>query len=141
METWTEVVIIFLLSSVKLVLGISTALLKKYLWWEIMLVCASGGVAGTLFFYYAGISFFKWVDSLWAGKRKINYARNKRYLEYVKKYGMWGIIVLTPVLLSIPVGNIIGARYFRRTRYFVVWMVLSVIGWTLLLALFSFLWH
>lgn len=141
MENWAEVLIIFLLSSVKLVLGISTALLKKYLWWEIVLVCASGGVAGTLFFYYAGISFFKWIDTLRIGKGKVNYARNKRYLEYVKKYGMWGIIILTPVLLSIPVGNIIGARYFRRTRYFVMWMLISVIVWTLLLALFSFLWH
>jgi uncharacterized membrane protein YsdA (DUF1294 family) len=46
-----------------------------------------------------------------------------------RKYGMPGIVILTPVVLSIPVGAFLGTKYFHHKRSFIPWMILSIFIW------------
>jgi hypothetical protein len=45
------------------------------------------------------------------------------------RYGMWGLVILSPVILSIPVGGLLGNKYFRHNHHFMRYMVLSIIVW------------
>lgn len=55
--------------------------------------------------------------------------RNKLIVRIRRKYGMVGIVVLTPVLLSIPVGALLGTKYFHHKRGFIPSMLLSIFVW------------
>jgi hypothetical protein len=54
---------------------------------------------------------------------------NKMIVDIRRKYGMVGIVLLTPVLLSIPVGALLGTKYFHHRKSFIPWMLLSIFAW------------
>ncbi len=54
---------------------------------------------------------------------------NKMIVRIRRKYGMLGIVVLTPVLLSIPLGAFIGTKYFHHKRNFIPSMMASIFIW------------
>jgi hypothetical protein len=49
---------------------------------------------------------------------------------------MWGLIVTTPVLLSIPLGAFLARRYYSHQRRIVLYMMGSIMGWGILLSAF-----
>jgi polyferredoxin len=66
--------------------------------------------------------------------------RNKILIKFRKNYGMWGIILFTPVLLSLPVGAFLLRKYYRDnplaiplaiTSIVVEGLILCVIYWNL----------
>lgn len=61
---------------------------------------------------------------------------NKMIVMIRRKYGMLGIIILTPVLLSIPVGALLGTKYFHHRRSFIPFMLFSIFAWGIVSVLF-----
>jgi hypothetical protein len=61
-------------------------------------------------------------------RRKFTYM-NKFIVRIRKRYGMWGIIVLSPVILSIPIGALLGTKYFPHRHSFIPYMILSISVW------------
>ncbi len=49
-------------------------------------------------------------------------------------YGLWGIVITTPVLLSIPVGAFLASHYFPRNKRIVSYMLASIVAWGVLLS-------
>ena len=113
-----------------------------------------GGIVGFLFFYaffsfilkelkliwpliyYITPRIFKvrfehWLDGRRYRKLTANKftRRNKMIVSIRRKPGMLGIIVLTPILLSIPIGALLGTKYFHHRRSFIPLMMLSIFGW------------
>lgn len=60
--------------------------------------------------------------------------RNRFIIKLVRKYGLVGIVTLTPVLLSIPVGTFIATRYYSSNRYLLVYLSGSVLFWSLFMS-------
>ena len=60
--------------------------------------------------------------------------RNRIIIKIVKKFGMAGIVILTPVLLSIPLGTFIATRYYSANRFLLVYLCISVLFWSLLMS-------
>ena len=54
---------------------------------------------------------------------------NKFIVRTRKRFGMWGIIILSPVILSIPIGAILGTKYFSHRHSFIPYMILSISVW------------
>lgn len=68
--------------------------------------------------------------------------RNKMIVRMRKRYGMWGLVVLSPIILSIPVGALLGNKYFRHNHQFIPYMLLSILIWGIVsVALFSTFMH
>jgi prolipoprotein diacylglyceryltransferase len=51
-----------------------------------------------------------------------------------KKYGLWGIAILTPVLLSIPLGTFLANKYYRNKKTVLFSLTLSVVCWSIIMA-------
>jgi hypothetical protein len=67
---------------------------------------------------------------------------NKMIVKIRRKSGMTGIIVLTPILLSIPVGALLGTKYFHHRRSFIPLMILSIFCWGIIsVLLFGIFMH
>jgi len=117
-----------------------------------------GGTLGVIFFYYLSeglinlwrryfpqlvsrfISNHKHLNSaylhfVWKrrNKKRIFTFRNRTLIKIRNKYGLLGIVVLTPCILSIPFGSFLAARYYssQRTLYF---LGLSVFIWSFVLS-------
>ena len=65
---------------------------------------------------------------------KIFTRRNRLIVKAVRKYGLAGIVICTPVLLSIPLGTFLATRYYTSNRYLVYYLMGSVVFWSLFMS-------
>jgi hypothetical protein len=84
------------------------------------------------------ISF--WPDKL---KRKIKNGkkfsrRNRLLVNLKKKYGLLGIAFLTPVLLSIPLGTFLVAKYYGQSKKSYGYLLFSQLIWSFVYTVFYF---
>lgn len=65
--------------------------------------------------------------------KKIFTSRNRRIVKYWRKYGLFGLAFLTPVLISIPIGTFIATKYISNRKKVFVYMFFSIIFWSILI--------
>ncbi len=137
---------LFLLSSIKLLFAPGTAIAAGLRFWEAWLITATGGMAGILVFYNFGHLVFEYFDRFLhrryqqfgktAPARK-NFTRRNRWVVAIKgKFGLIGLALITPTLLSIPIGSMIAARFFYNKRRTLPYLLLSTVLWTFALSFF-----
>ena len=85
-------------------------------------------------FFLFGINRKSEEDELLPERKRVFTWKNKMIVLTVRRFGLVGIALLTPTLLSIPVGTIIAARYFRNPRKVVGYLCASVVLWSLILS-------
>jgi hypothetical protein len=152
---------IVLIASVKFFWATPYALLFKLNYIETIVMVEIGGLLGFLFYYYFFAFLLKELKLFWPNvyrvtpaifkvsfeqwlterrKRKLKARKftrtNKMIVKIRDKWGMIGIIVLTPVLLSIPIGALLGTKYFRHIHGFIPWMMVSISLWGIISLLF-----
>ena len=144
---------VILLASVKYIVTLPYAMIIGMEYPQAIIAVLLGGIGGFLFFYYMSKEFIKLVSYIWpcvcktippvfkaryesfCEKRKnkkpakIFSKRNRFLARFKNTYGFWGIVLVTPVFLTIPVGAFLANKYYSRRRHIVVYMILSIIGW------------
>jgi len=163
MEYILKVLSVILVASIKYFWATPYSFGLKLNEWETIFFMLTGGVLGFLFYYYFfGFLFkelkllwplvynftpvlFKVRFEMWLNRRRIKRMfakkftnRNKIIIRIRRQYGKWGIVILSPVILSIPVGALLGNKYFKNDRHFIPYMIFSIIIWGIVsVALFS----
>jgi len=115
---------------------------------ETLLWTNLGGILGIYFFAYLSRKILDFWHSYYARKginkkrrnperlntRKKNVftRRNRRIVAIKSKYGLPGIALATPILLSIPVGVFIVVRYFNHKKYKFMFLVAGNFIWSLI---------
>lgn len=105
----------------------------------------AGGILGTfIFMYLSEFLIMIWnkyrPDSLKRNKkkRKVFTPRNRRIVSIKMKYGLWGIVILNPVLLSIPVGSFLVVKYYGLKVKNMLWLIAGQVVWSLVYVLFLY---
>lgn len=120
-----------------------------------------GGILGYIFFYYFSkwiirqykkfcpivYSYFTGVNITQSDKvincrrkpKKVFTKKNKMILNLRKKYGFFGLIILTPVLLSIPIGAFLAQKYYSKKNNVLVYMTISLVFWSFFISSVFFL--
>jgi hypothetical protein len=139
MITFLRTLSLFLLTSVKFVVGVPAAYAAmKMTFWELSAFSSISGIFGVACFVFLSDWLFKILGNLkmkyfppkeTAKKRKVFSKSARRYVSIVRKYGLAGLALLTPTLLSIPIGTILARKFFpNRTKVF-FYLSGSVILW------------
>jgi len=153
-----KIVHVILLASVKYILTIPYARLIGLNYLETMVAVLLGGIGGFLFFYYLSgwvkrlignteLRFYQIFPFLLKqrylaycerrnrnkSQRKIFTRKNRIITRFKKNYGFWGIIIATPVLLSIPLGAILANKYYSHRRFLIGYMIISIVLWAVFL--------
>ena len=104
---------------------------------ETILYTNIGGLLGIVIFTFLSkgiIHLIEVIRSKNHGSRKkpkyIFTKRNRRLVTLRKKYGLPGIVFLTPLILSIPVGCFLIEKYYGKNKRNFVFLVLSNVVWS-----------
>lgn len=158
-----KIINVFLLATVKYFYTPIYAYIIGLGFFETLITLISGGIFGFFVFYYLSNililsarilkpTLIKFIpDRLlnrirsWKHERAIKRKGKKKFTKHNKiivkarsKYGMWGICLLTPVLLSIPIGAFLLRKYYHNNTkaiplmlliIFVEGVILSTIFW------------
>ncbi len=155
MSGFLKILIVFAVSSIKFLIAPALSFSLGLNFLQTFLSTTSGGIAGVVLFYFLS----RWILILYAKYfvfyfrsikirfyRLLNLSlpveipariftrRNRFIIKIVRKYGLTGIVILTPVLLSIPIGTFLATRYYSSNRFLLVYLVGSVLFWSLLMS-------
>jgi len=104
---------------------------------ETILYTNIGGFIGVVVFMMLSKGLIKIFDAFWPKKlkckrksSKVFTRRNRRLIILKNKYGLPGIVILTPVLLSIPLGVFLNTKYYGHKKMSYLYLLLGQIGWS-----------
>ena len=117
----------------------SAVVLFKFNFLKVFLVSVSGGIFGNIFFTYLSAGIIKWWKKF-KGKYfshhqhpKVFTKRNRFIIKVKKRFGLYGIAFLSPVLLSQPLGAFLAERFFKDKKKVIFAMSIAVMFWSLAL--------
>ncbi len=155
MSGFLKILIVFAVSSIKFLIAPALSFSMGLNFLQTFLSTTSGGITGVVIFFFLS----RWLLLLYARyfvfytrKIKKNFygflklevpveiparkftRRNRFIIKIVRKYGLAGIVVLTPVILSIPIGTFLATRFYASNRYLLVYLISSVLFWSLIMS-------
>jgi len=117
--------------------------LMKMSFAETLIYTNIGGILGVVVFFYFSAFLIKmwnrfWPENLKLHKpsKKIFTKRNRRFVGIKMKYGLFGIVILSPVILSIPLGSFLTAKYYGTKTRNILWLIAGQIFWSLIYTVF-----
>ena len=115
----------------------------KMSFFETILYTNIGGLIGMAVFALASKGLIRIFDFLLPSvfrrkvkPKKIFTKRNRRIIKTKNKYGLAGIILLTHLLLSIPVGVFLNTKYYGKRKVSYLYLVLAQIVWSFAYTIF-----
>jgi hypothetical protein len=140
MNEFFEIAIWFLLSGVKYLFAVIPLLANSQReWYWDMLIVASGGTLGVFVFTFLGAVLSKYLSQF--NLFKIKYKKLRGFVKMKNSYGLIGIAILSPVIISIPVGCIISASFESDKGKIIRYQMISVLAWSILLFGIKGLFH
>ncbi len=120
------------------------AKLSQLTFLETLFSLSLGGTLGVFISYFGGQYIIqRWFSTATKTNKKVFTKTNRFIVRVLKSHGLLGLAVITPPLLSVPVGSIIAARfnikYYKNTRYVLTYLLGGVYAWALLLSTLMYL--
>lgn len=148
---------VLILSGVKFLLAPPLSFKLGFSFFQTVLVTTIGGLLGIIFFFYLSEILLRLFKKIWpyiktffnsseikpqpirikskSEKPKKNFSRkNKFIVKTRRKYGLWGIAALTPILLSIPLGTFLANKYYSNKKSVLFSLAVSVVCWSLIMS-------
>jgi uncharacterized protein YacL len=105
-----------------------------------VLVSSLGAGIGVLLFFYFG----KWMLNKWAKfrgekepKRPFFTSKRRRVVQFRRKFGMWGLLVVSG-MISVPISAVLAAKYYHRDERMPWILILAFVIWAFLLTALSY---
>ena len=147
-----QILLTILFSSFKFAATFPLAILQfDFSFVETILWTNVGGIAGIYFFAFLSEKLIAWWKRTFRKSNrsiledeqqvKKTFTRKKRRMVRIKqKYGLIGIALTTPFLLSIPVGVFLAVRYYRTSKTKFIYLIGSNLLWSVIYTGFYMFW-
>lgn len=141
-------ILVFLLSAVKFLFAPGTSL-TMLTYWETIIVTISGGCVGVCFFYFGAGWLFRRAeekrrkqDELLKKQGKFvprkKFTRTNKFVVRIKRrFGLIGLSIVTPAIISIPFGSVILARFYPNWKITIPVLFGFVVFWSFFLTTFG----
>lgn len=119
-------------SSFKYMVGFFMALGFGFNYIESILTTTTGAFIGVLVYLYLWDALVLLKNKIWPPKPKKGIKINNKLrwlVNFINKYEIYGIVVLTPIFLSVPVGTILASMIEKNKWRIKVYMFVSFVAW------------
>ena len=148
-----QIILTILFSAFKFAVTFPLVIMQfEFSFWETILWTNVGGILGVYFFAFLSGRLIAWWNRTFKRSRKqaihkeeqtkkIFTKKNRRIVRIKQQYGLIGIAVATPVLLSIPVGTFLVVRYYRNSKAKFFYLIASILVWSVIYTAFYMFWE
>jgi hypothetical protein len=95
------------------------------------------GFVGSVVYTYLSYYIIQWWNKIrnryFNKPEKLFTKRNRFIIKIKNKFGLTGIALLSPVLLSIPLGAFLGEKFFKDKRKVILYLNFFILFWFLVL--------
>ena len=128
------IVVIFLLTMLKFIAGPTLGLAAGFPLVQTILITFGGTMASVILFTFLGELIREKVIKRFFKKKKVFTKRNRRFVSFWNKYGMFGVAFLTPVIFT-PIGGTVLMTAFGSPRFKVLtYMMVSASFWAVVMS-------
>lgn len=143
---WSAFILVFFVASTKFLFAPSLSIIY-FTFWETILFVTIGGIAGVTAFYFGAELIMKFNHNRRIKKAeklkkegkyippKIFNPFRRRVIKIKNSFGLLGIALVTPCIISIPIGSVLAARFFHHRKETIFILYLFVIVWAFILTL------
>ncbi len=147
------IILTILFSSFKFAATFPLVIIKfEFSFLETILWTNVGGIIGVYFFAFLSGKLIAWWKRTFRRSnrhllgdeqqvKKVFTRRNRRIVRTKQKYGLIGIALITPFLLSIPVGVFLVVRYYRHSRTKFLYLIAANLLWSVIYTGFYLFWE
>ncbi|GAA4826171.1 hypothetical protein [Algivirga pacifica] len=134
-ELLSKYLLIIFISMFKFVIGPVTAYAVGLRFMESVTLSALGMMITAFILAYAGKPMRNKISRTFFSrkKRKLFSRRNRRLVKIWRKYGMFGVAMLTPLLLTPPGGAMVAVSFGEKKSRIIFYMLISAITWSILI--------
>ncbi len=101
------------------------------------ILAVGSGFAGSFiytYFSYYLIQWWKKTSKKWFKRnKKIFTKQNRRIIKIKNQFGLAGIALLSPILLSIPLGAFLGEKFYKNKKKVILYLNAAILLWFLVL--------
>jgi ABC-type antimicrobial peptide transport system permease subunit len=142
LEKILQILLVVILSATKFLSAPITSLNIGFGYLETLLITTLGGLLGVVFFFYLSSVIMLLMSKLSSSsnqkkpkkpKKKFTW-KNKLIIHIKREYGLIGLAAITPILLSIPLGTFLAARFFSDQKKVIGYLSASVIVWSVIVS-------
>jgi hypothetical protein len=135
MEIILKIITVLLWSGFKFVVGITSAIALGFTNFEAFFLSIGGGMIGVVVYLYLWEGILKIIRRYYPKKNKpVKFTPLKRKLVvFIKKYEVYGIALLTPVLFSMPIGTILASAIEPNKWRIKIIMLGALCFWAMLI--------
>ena len=120
-----------LVAAVKYMVAVVAVFAQNYTGLEGFIIVTIGSVIGVMFFTYLSDKINGWLKNYTKRRKKRGFLRFLVRLR--KSYGLLGVSILTPILLSIPLGCYLAKTFTKSNNKIVLYMSVSIILWGIII--------
>ena len=136
----TELILWSIAAVVKFLVTPSLMVARGWGFLTTVLVSSLGAGIGVLLFFYFG----KWMLNKWAKfrgekepKRPFFTSKRRRVVQFRRKFGMWGLLVVSG-MISVPISAVLAAKYYHRDERMPWILILAFVIWAFVLTALSY---
>ena len=129
-----------LIAGVKFAIAPFEAERYGFSFWNAFAITTTGGIIGIIIFSLVGeviafgwkkiISFFR-KRFRQKEKEKKTFTRMRKFIIRTKmNFGLLGLVITTPPILSIPIGTFMIHRFYRKKYKNIFFLAISIIAWS-----------
>ena len=124
----------------------AAVLIFKFNFLKVFLVSSGGGIFGVIFFTYLSASILKWYHKLRVKRGRIHRSKiftrsNRRIIMIKQRFGLLGIAIITPPILSPPLGCFLAERFFKNKRKIILYLSISTMVWSVAIYFLMYMFH
>ncbi|NSW45519.1 MAG: hypothetical protein HPY79_06880 [Bacteroidales bacterium] len=153
-----KIISLLLVSGIKFIFAFPIAIKLHFTCIQTIILTSTGGIAGIIFFSFFWehvITLYFWLIHKYLhkypkirarlreikywfvkpkDKRNIPFRRKRRYVFLKQNAGILGIALLTPILLSIPLGTFLAVRFYGRSVKIILILSSTVVFWSTIIS-------
>jgi len=132
---------IALIAGLKFVLAPFEAERQGFNFREAFLITTAGGIIGIFVFFLMGeVIAYGWRKLMGFFKKPLNidkkpkkkFTWTRRFIIRTKRnFGLAGLVIITPSIISIPIGSFVIHRFYRKKGKSILLLIVSLICWSL----------
>jgi len=134
-----EYLTIFVISMFKFVGGPLAGIAFGLSYLETSIVTVLGMMTSVVTVSFFGSGFRRWLDKVFRRNRKLFTKRNRRFVTFWRKYGLFGVSFLTPVVFSPVIGTLLVNAFGGSKKKIITYMLISAVFWAFTLTKVYFL--
>ncbi len=116
--------------------GVATAMLKGFSFYEQVLITTFGGVLGVFLYTYAGEQINAWWRKKF-GKKNKEKKLKEWHIKLWDNFGLIGTAFLTPPILSPPVGVALAYAFGTERKKIILYFSLAMVFWAFFFGYFG----